>query len=364
MYSRFGSRRPVISVLPLNLADFPPQAARAVEHAYLGVFSHEYQHAVDDARGLRRETSGIILFDLLQLSQDERYPDAAWAARQVLELRVPQGGFVSGEYALLLDGIDPAHFMLAVLELGVANDVTRLPDWFRDAYFPQRDPTVAADHTATSRPIRGARGDPAPADVGLRQQRVLDVMAERCGPVLPGATTLPKYTCSNYIAPTTFDGVPYPPMPGANGRGPAFPGAPSPFGPTPTTTAPPPSAPTPIPTATPPPPAQRPPGQGITPVFPTTPVVTGGNPTPVTAAVLNLPPTSPGASPDEGLFLAIQQVDDASLFYFVAGGERHAISETDARAITLSDPLRAIRWVSMDEAEEYPQTSAVGSTSG
>jgi hypothetical protein len=64
------------------------------------------------------------------------------------------------------------------------------------------------------------------------------------------------------------------------------------------------------------------------------------------------------------MFLAIQQVDDATLFYFVAGGERHAISETDARAIIQSDPLRAIRWVNMDEAEEYPQTSAAGSTSG
>jgi hypothetical protein len=284
---------------------------------------------------------------------------------------VPQAGFVGGEYALLLDGTDPAHLMLAVLELGVANDVTRLPDWFRAAYFPNRDPAAPANHTATSRPGRGAKSDPAPADVGARQQRVVDLMAERCGPVLPGATTLPKYACSNYTTSTTFDGVPYPPMPGANGRGPAAPGAPSPFGVTPPTTAPPPPPPTGIPTPPPgvdpkpvvvvlPPPPPVPP---ITPVFPTAPTFTGGKPTGGATGVLNLlPPTSPGASPDEGLFLAIRQADDSSLYYFVAGGERHAISEADTRAVVQSDPLRAVRWVTMDEAEEYPLTASVRPT--
>ncbi len=184
--------------------------------------SHEYGHALEDARGENPATMGAELYDLLQLTQESDYPAAAWAARHVLQLQTnPTGDWMlDGYYSSMLDRADYAHLLLAVLERGAAFDVGRLPPWFRDAYFPHLKPNPPNPY-----PVRVVlRPETPPADYDRRVLRVKNLIAELCGPVMPGATSKPKSDCAER---KRWPGTPFDPLPGAEGRGPASPTLPT-----------------------------------------------------------------------------------------------------------------------------------------
>ncbi len=180
--------------------------------------THEYGHALEDARGENPATMGPVLYDMLHLSQDPAYPDAAWAARHLLQLDGSSTGdwMLDGYYASMLDRGDYAHLLLAVLERGAAFDVGRLPPWFRAAYFPHLSPNPPNPY-----PVRVmAHPSRRPDDYDRRLLRVKNLIAELCGPIMPGATARPTSGCTQR---KRWPGVPFDPLPGAEGRGPAAP---------------------------------------------------------------------------------------------------------------------------------------------
>ncbi len=182
--------------------------------------SHEYAHALEDARGGSPATAGPLLYDLLQVAQDETYPEAAWAARHLLQLRDgPTGDWMlDGYYDRMVDRKDYAHLLLALLERGAGFDVSRVPPWFREAYYPHLTPSPPNPYPVRVR----ARAEPPPADVDARLLRVKNLVAELCGPKLSGVTASPSRSC---VSRKRWPGVPFEPLPGAEGRGPAAPAA-------------------------------------------------------------------------------------------------------------------------------------------
>src|SRR5476651_1894741 len=109
----------------------------------------------------------------------------------------------------MLDNKDFSHLSLALLEFGVGNDGAKLPDWFRQAYYPYLQPGTPR----LARPVR-IPTDIVPGDIAARLQRVVDLIAQYCGPVLPGAQTQAATTCVSHGH--LWPDVPYSPYPGVN----------------------------------------------------------------------------------------------------------------------------------------------------
>ena len=162
------------------------------------VLNHEYIHAMEFARGSAESSVGPILEDLLALSVAADRPLAAEAARRALSLNGQNDHSA-------ITGQDWFHLEHYVLE-DVGWDVSNLPDWYRDAYFPYLMPNPPVRKSVTS-------GPPVqPRDWDLRMTRVLDAIVRMCGPILPGARLgAPGVSCDQ--APL-WTGVPYPRMAG------------------------------------------------------------------------------------------------------------------------------------------------------
>ncbi|GAC1319692.1 MAG: hypothetical protein NVSMB2_15200 [Chloroflexota bacterium] len=179
------------------------------------VLNHEYIHAMEFARGSAEGNVGRILADVLVLSTDPDYPDAAYAARRVLDLTVGDGHGVIASH-------DWFHIEHDILE-DVGWDVGNLPGWFSDQYFPYLQPAPQA-----GRAVSPARRPLVP-DADVRTQSVLDTIVSLCGPILPGARlTATMVPC----APATeWADAPYGPMLGGAAPAPTTSAQARPIGP-------------------------------------------------------------------------------------------------------------------------------------
>jgi len=92
-----------------------------------------------------------------------------------------------------------------------------------------------------------------------------------------------------------------------------------------------------------------------------TPSVPGAAPSP--ASVVLLPPTQPGLTSDEGVFLVTNADDGGSAAYFIAGNARHSILVSDMQVQVQLNPLRPVHAASREEvlgfAEGTPEGSAL-----
>jgi len=334
-------------------------------------FAHEYGHAVDDARGFSDTTIGSVLYDLLELSQDPTRPEAAWGARQILQLRDDDSGFTDTlGYHAMLDHKDYSHLSIALLEFGVGNDAAKLPDWFRQAYYPYLQPGTPR----LSRPVQ-VPIDRVPQDIAARTQRVVDLIAQYCGPVLAGAQTHASTTCVGHTRP--WPDVPYLPYPGAESTGPAAPGVPH----APLVEVPPvvPSAPTgPPPPVLPAPVVSHIADQGVVtvargaaqgvigtitaavaPSGPGSPQVVQTDSPSGVQTLLVLPPVQAGLSPDEGCILTPSDAI-GRLYYFVAGGQRFNLTEAEVQGVVAANPLVPLYSTPRPRIAQYVEAAPPG----
>jgi len=311
-------------------------------------FAHEYGHAMDNARGYSDSIVGNVLYDLLELSQDRTHPEANWGARQILQLRDDDGDRANTlGYHTMLDHSDFSHLSIALLEFGVGNDPAKLPDWFRQAYYPYLQPTTPRLARAVPVPI-----DIVPGDIAVRTQRVVDLIAQLCGPSLPGAQTKPATTCASHTRP--WPDVPYAPYPGASGTGPAAPGIPH----APIVDAVPvaavravvaPAAPGPVS-------GSHVADQGVS-IHPAASVVVAIVTPPVaTQSLFVLPQTQLGQSVDEGTILTPSDAIGQA-YYFIADGQRFNLTEAEVVDVMSASPLTPLFSAARDRIAQYPEAA-------
>src|SRR5437588_1870875 len=90
-----------------------------------------------------------------------------------------------------------------------------------------------------------------------------------------------------------------------------------------------------------------------------TPSVPGAAPS--TASIAQLPPTQPGLSSDEGIFLVTNADDGGSAAYFIAGDARHSIVVSDMQVQVQLNPLRPVHAASREEVLGFVEGAPVGS---
>ena len=88
-----------------------------------------------------------------------------------------------------------------------------------------------------------------------------------------------------------------------------------------------------------------------------TPSVPGAAPS--TASIAQLPPTQPGLSSDEGIFLVTNADDGGSAAYFIAGDARHSIVVSDMQVQVQLNPLRPVHAASR-VSEANASTGGIG----
>jgi LysM repeat protein len=89
-----------------------------------------------------------------------------------------------------------------------------------------------------------------------------------------------------------------------------------------------------------------------------TPPAPGAAPGP--QSVAQLPPTQPGLSSDEGVFLVTDADDGGSAAYFIAGNARHSILISDMQVQVQLNPLRPVHAASRDDVLSFPEGTPIG----
>src|SRR5207248_10688290 len=89
-----------------------------------------------------------------------------------------------------------------------------------------------------------------------------------------------------------------------------------------------------------------------------TPSLPGAAPSPASLALL--PPTQPGLSSDEGVFLVTDADDGGSAAYFIAGNARHSILVSDMQVQVQLNPLRPVHAASREEVLGFSEGAPVG----
>jgi LysM repeat protein len=101
--------------------------------------------------------------------------------------------------------------------------------------------------------------------------------------------------------------------------------------------------------------------QGPTPTPTPTPTLPTPVPTPVPTRQSQLPPTQPGLTSDEGVFLVTAGDDGSKLVYFIAQNTRHSTLTADLQLEQQLNPLWPVRTASREEVLDFPEATPVGS---
>ena len=79
-----------------------------------------------------------------------------------------------------------------------------------------------------------------------------------------------------------------------------------------------------------------------------------------TSTVPPLPPTQPGLSRDEGVFLVTTADDGSQLIYFIAGNTRHNVSASDLSLELQQNPLWPVRQAALEYVKWFAEGGPIG----